>query len=177
MSLLAYPLERIIRWDGSVALTLNQAGRSLWVRTPFRAVSRLGDGAAWYALMLALLARFEAEAAPAVLHMLATGLACMLLYKAVKARTLRPRPYEADPGILPFAAPLDRFSFPSGHTLHAVAFTMVAIAYFPWLAWLAVPFTLLVAASRVMLGLHYPSDVIAGAAIGAAVAGLSLAPY
>jgi undecaprenyl-diphosphatase len=47
------------------------------------------------------------------------------------------------------------------------------VAYYSWLAWIAVPFTLLVAASRVMLGLHYPSDVIAGAAVGAVVAGLS----
>lgn len=175
MSLPAYPLERIARWDGALALRLNRVGRSAWARAPFRAVSRLGDGDAWYALMLALLARFGADAAPAVLHMTAAGLACTLLYQLVKTRTLRPRPYEADPDILPFAAPLDRFSFPSGHTLHAVAFTMVAVAYYPWLAWLAAPFTLLVAASRVMLGLHYPSDVVAGAVMGAAVAGFSLA--
>jgi undecaprenyl-diphosphatase len=42
---------------------------------------------------------------------------------------------------------------------------------------LLVPFTLLVAASRVVLGLHYPSDVIAGAVIGAMVAGASLAVW
>ena len=95
------------------------------------------------------------------------------LYKLIKSGTVRPRPYEAQPGIMLFAAPLDHFSFPSGHTLHAVAFTLVALAYYPWLAWFAVPFTLLVAASRVMLGLHYPSDVLAGVAIGATVAGAS----
>jgi undecaprenyl-diphosphatase len=65
---------------------------------------------------------------------------------------------------------LDTFSFPSGHTLHAVAFTLVACSYYPGLTAVLMPFTLLTAASRVVLGLHYPSDVLAGAAIGAAVA-------
>jgi len=173
MNLPAYPLERITRWDEALALRLNRAGRSRWVHAPFRVISRLGDGIAWYALMLALLLRFGTDAAPAVLHMIVAGLTCTALYKWLKGRTLRPRPYESHPGILPFAAPLDHYSFPSGHTLHAVAFSLVAVAYYPWLAWLAVPFTLLVATSRVMLGLHYPSDVVAGALIGATVAGVS----
>ena len=173
MNLPAYPLERIARWDGALALRLNRASRSVWVRTPFRLVSRLGDGVAWYALMLALLVRFGADAAPAVLHMIAAGLTCTALYRWLKGTTLRPRPHEAYPDIMLFAAPLDHYSFPSGHTLHAVVFTLVAAVYYPWLAWIAVPFTLLVAASRVMLGLHYPSDVVAGALIGAAVAATS----
>ncbi len=75
--------------------------------------------------------------------------------------------------VRPGAEPLDAFSFPSGHTLHAVAFSIVAIAYYPALAWVLVPFSLLVAMSRLVLGLHYPSDVLAGAALGALIAWLS----
>jgi hypothetical protein len=66
--------------------------------------------------------------------------------------------------------PLDQFSFPSGHTLHAVSFATVACAHFPELAPLLLPFALLVAASRPSLGPHYPSDVLAGASIGLALA-------
>src|ERR1035438_6767906 len=73
------------------------------------------------------------------------------------------------------ATTVNAFSFPSGHTLHAMAFTVVAVSDFPALASLLVPFTLLVALSRVVLGLHYPSDVLAGAAIGAGVAQAVLA--
>jgi undecaprenyl-diphosphatase len=71
------------------------------------------------------------------------------------------------------AAPLDRFSFPSGHTLHAVAFTLVAAAYHPALWLLLAPLTAVIAASRMVLGLHYPTDVVAGAALGALVAAAS----
>ena len=73
------------------------------------------------------------------------------------------------------AAALDRYSFPSGHTLHAVCFTTLVVGEFPdpW-ALLLIPFSLLVAISRVTLGLHYPSDVLAGGALGFALGGLAL---
>ena len=49
-----------------------------------------------------------------------------------------------------------------------------ALAYYPLLVVVLLPFTLLVAASRVVLGLHYPSDVLAATAIGIALASVSL---
>jgi undecaprenyl-diphosphatase len=172
----AYPLARIADWDRVLCVRFNRLCRRAPVRLLFRAVSRLGDGVFWYALMLALLLRSGPDAAPAVAHMIAVGLACTLLYKWIKGKTLRQRPYQAHADIVASAAPLDPFSFPSGHTLHAVAFSAVALAYYPELAWLLLPFTLLVAASRVILGLHYPSDVLVGALIGALIAGASLLP-
>ncbi|HVP09268.1 MAG TPA: phosphatase PAP2 family protein, partial [Burkholderiales bacterium] len=146
-----------------------------WLRLAFRAVSWLGDGVFWYALMLALLLAEGAGAALPVLHMAVVGIACTLLYRALKRGTLRPRPFEVHAHIAAGATPLDRFSFPSGHTLHAVAFSLVASAHYAQLAALLAPMVLAVAASRLVLGLHYPSDVLAGAAIGAAVALASLA--
>lgn len=53
----------------------------------------------------------------------------------------------------------------------------VAIAYFPWLALLLVPFALSVAASRVFLGLHYPSDVLAASVLGLTLSFLSLLAF
>jgi undecaprenyl-diphosphatase len=162
------------RWDDSLCLSLNRAQSHAALLWMFRGVNWLGDGVFWYALMLALLLAHGAGAALPVLHMILVGIACTSAYKLLKRGTLRPRPYEVLERVAAGAVPLDGFSFPSGHTLHAVAFTLVACSYFPTLAALLVSFTLLTAASRVILGLHYPSDVLAGAGIGALIGCVSL---
>jgi undecaprenyl-diphosphatase len=153
----------------------NRWGARQAVRACFRAVSRLGDGLFWYAL-IAILPLLDAQGGLAVsLQLAATGAVSAALYRLLKQWTRRPRPCHADPAIRAWVAPLDEFSFPSGHTLHAVTFTLVTLAHYPWLAWLLVPFALGVAASRIVLGVHYPSDVLAATVIGSGLAGLSLA--
>ena len=175
MSRLESGLERLRLWDLALCVRVNGAVRVAPVCRVFCVVSRLGDGVFWYCLMLALLATGGADAFGPVGRMAGTGLACTLIYKWLKSKTSRPRPFAIENAVRAGTDPLDPFSFPSGHTLHAVAFSIVAIAFYPMLAWLLVPFTLLVAASRVVLGLHYPSDVLAGAALGALIASAFLA--
>jgi undecaprenyl-diphosphatase len=164
-----------LAYDKLLCLRLNRGASIHWVRRLLRVASRLGDGAFWYVLMLWLLLWRGDQAAPVVLHMAATGLACTALYKWLKALTARPRPYQVYRTIRCDVPPLDHFSFPSGHTLHAVAFSTILLAYHPGFAWLVLPFSAMVALSRIVLGLHYPSDVLAGVVIGTVVSGLSLA--
>ncbi|MGJ4729558.1 phosphatase PAP2 family protein [Luteimonas sp. SDU101] len=160
--------------DSGWCLRANRAGARRGIRRVFAVVSRLGDGLFWYLLMAAMVVVDGLDGLAASAHLAATGAVSLVLYKGLKRWTRRPRPFAADRRIRAWVAPLDEFSFPSGHTLHAVAFSVVALAYYPGLAWLLLPFTAAVAASRVVLGLHYPSDVLAATAIGAGLAALSL---
>ena len=173
MNRVHFYLHRMHAFDTSLCVSLNRTSRHRWVRLFFKLVSRLGDGVFWYTVMLGIVLADPIEGWLPALHMALAGLTGTLIYKWLKGKTLRPRPYQVHQAIRLTGAPLDQFSFPSGHTLHAVVFCSVGLAYFPMLAWLLVPFTLLVALSRLVLGLHYPSDVLAGAAIGASIAAVS----
>jgi undecaprenyl-diphosphatase len=157
-----------------LCIAMNRWGARHALRRFFGVISRLGDGGFWYTLIAAFAVFGGTRGALAALHMALTGIVAATMYRGLKRWTRRPRPFRAHGDIVPYIAPLDEFSFPSGHTLHAVSFSMIALAYFPVLAPVLLPFTLLVALSRVVLGLHYPSDVIAATVIGCGLGGVSL---
>ncbi|HEV8017687.1 MAG TPA: phosphatase PAP2 family protein [Steroidobacteraceae bacterium] len=168
-------LARIDAAEYGLCRRLNRGAARALPRRIFQIASRLGDGIVWYLLILALPLLYGAAAARPALVMALTGALGVILYALLKRLFVRERPFITHTAINRAAAPLDRYSFPSGHTLHAVSFTWQACAHFPELAWVLLPLAALIAGSRVVLGLHYPSDVLAGAAVGAALAELGLA--
>ena len=85
---------------------------------------------------------------------LATAFTGILIYKMLRKRLVRERPYVTYGEIVCGTPPLDRYSFPSGHTLHAMSLTILYGAYDPAMLVVMVPFAALVAASRIVLGLH-----------------------
>ena len=166
--------RRVDAIEHAWCLRLNRGCSRPAVRDIFAAISKLGDGSFWYVLIVLLPVVYGETALYAAVRMAIVGVVGVALYKYLKSRLVRERPYISLAGITAGTRALDRYSFPSGHTLHAVSFTTLAVTSFPELAWLLVPFAALIAASRVVLGLHYPSDVAAGAIIGAALAVLSM---
>jgi undecaprenyl-diphosphatase len=166
--------RRVDAFEHAWCLRMNRGCNSRLIKSAFSAVSRLGDGIFWYALILMLPIVYGDRGLMPALRMAIVGFVGLTLYKYLKSRLVRERPYISLAGIVAGTKALDRYSFPSGHTLHAMSFTVLSVTSFPELGLLLIPFASLVAASRVVLGLHYPSDVLAGAAIGAGLAGLSM---
>jgi undecaprenyl-diphosphatase len=158
---------------------LNRTSRQSAVRQAFRGVSWLGDGWLWYAILLLLPLVQGAVGLAVSLHLGLTAAVGVGAYKLIKKRASRERPYITHCVIECASAPLDRYSFPSGHTMHAVCFTVMLASYFPAWAEALIAVALLIALSRVILGLHYPTDVAAGAALGGllGVGSLELASY
>jgi len=166
-------VRRVDTCDIALCNVFNRASGSFVLLKLFRTVSRLGDGVFWYALIILMLCIAGQNRFFITTHMAATGLMGAIIYKLLKNRLARERPYINHKEIRCTMPPLDRYSFPSGHTLHAVGFSLVACEYFPVLSWALIPFTFLIAISRLVLGLHYPTDVIAGALLGYGLAVLS----
>ncbi len=162
----------------SACRRINALSRRRNVRAFFAAVSRLGDYPAWVGFGLLCLVHQGDRAPVFVVQTLLTAVTGIFAYKLLKRRLVRERPYIRHSGHIECGtAPLDRYSFPSGHTLHATSFAMLYGAYEPSMLVVLIPFALLVAASRVILGLHYPTDVAAGAAMGATLATASISIF
>lgn len=137
-----------------------------WFRILTILMTRLGDGWLWYSLGLILFFfggdhRYAAIAAAAV-----AALTGIMIFRAIKSMSVRKRPCEIEPHCWSQVLPPDKYSFPSGHTITAFAIAISVGLFYPQLQAPLLAVALLIASSRIILGMHFLSDVIAGAAIG-----------
>ncbi len=156
----------ITKGDHSVMRRANNWEAPRWVRLYVIGATRSGDGWLWYAMGLAIAMlggknRFEAVSAAAVSSVLS-----VLLFVGLKRLTGRRRPCHIGPHCWATLLPPDQFSFPSGHTMTAFAVAIPLSLFYPSLTIGLLFCALSIAMSRILLGMHFLSDVVAGALIG-----------
>lgn len=152
-------------------LWLLQALRQEWMNPFWKMVTSLGNSG-WFwivtALALVLCARTRRTGATMLLAMVLGALVTNVLLKPWVGRV---RPYDTLEWLVPVIGPQRDASFPSGHSCAAFATAIVGREQLPWpYGILLVVLAGLVAFSRLYLGVHYPSDVLAGILIGIAAA-------
>jgi len=164
-------------WESAACKTFNSWLRLGLLRQLMVGATRFGDGYGWGAIGAALLMFGGSRGAR---HVLVGGIAVALaqvVYNVAKRLLVRNRPCDSfSLSYLPVRMP-DAFSFPSGHT--TTAFTVaIIIGHFSSLLWpLALLLATLVGLSRLALGAHFPSDVMAGMILGCLCASVCLIFY
>ena len=146
------------------------------IATPFWSfISLLGTwGAIWIASILILLA-VKKTRKTGITAAISLVLEALITNVALKPLIARPRPFDAVDSLTYIGIELNDYSFPSGHTAAAFACSLVMLKLLPKKIGIpAVILSVLIGFSRIYLGAHYPSDVIAGFVIGMMTGGIAL---
>ncbi len=159
----------IERRDHRVMRRINRWRAPRWIRVWMLAATRMGDGWIWYGLGFLLLSFGGAQRYAAVG---AAGLAALIgvaVFKILKRLSQRPRPCQIEPHCWSRVLPPDRFSFPSGHTMTAFSIALVVSYFYPSLQGPLYFLAFSIGVSRIVLGMHFLSDVLAGMVLGVAL--------
>ena len=145
-----------------------------WLRILTILATRAGDGWLWYGLGIVLLIyggehRYQAVGAAA-----AAAIAGIFLFQALKNKSRRRRPCDIEPHCWAQILPPDKYSFPSGHSITAFAIAISVGMFYPQLQPCLLAVAVTIAFSRIILGMHFLSDVVVGSLIGVMLALVSV---
>lgn len=171
--------DALLQWDGNILLWIQEYVRSASLSVLAAPYTMLGNrGLMWIALSLVMLC-FRKTRKAGALALCAMALGLVVTNLTIKPLVSRPRPWLMVEGLGHIVEEKDPNSFPSGHTCAAFAAGMVWMRTLPW-RWgriAAVAAAVLMGLSRLYVGVHYPSDVLAGALIGALCAWIAWKAY
>jgi undecaprenyl-diphosphatase len=162
-------LQNLHQYDLRVMLWCAQSRNHNLLVQVAKQVSRTGDG--WLQLIFPLgLILFSVDDSLLFFKMLIVGfLIERPLYWVLKNSLKRRRPPEAIPCFQSVITASDKFSFPSGHTAAAFLLATLVLLVYCTAAWVLLPWAVCVGASRIVLGVHFPGDIIAGAILGTSI--------
>lgn len=167
--------QGLIGFEGSILLWIQNNLRSDFLDPIMKAITMLGDkGMIWILITLVLLILRRTRplgvicAASMVFGLIITNL-------IIKNWAARIRPYEVVQGLKCIVPLADDWSFPSGHTTNSLACAWVLFRRTPKKCGVpALILAILIAFSRLYVGIHYPTDVLGGAVIGICCACLAM---
>jgi undecaprenyl-diphosphatase len=167
----------IERRDHRLMRRMNRWRAPRWIRYWMIAATRMGDGWLWYGLGAMLLIDGGPQRYSAVGAAGAAALSGVLVFKILKKISQRSRPCQFEPHCWSNVLPPDKFSFPSGHTMTAFSIALVVSYFYPSLEGPLFFLALSIAVSRIVLGMHFLSDVLAGAVLGVALGCASITVF
>jgi undecaprenyl-diphosphatase len=159
-------LSAINRGDHALMHRVNHWFAPDWIQIAMTTASRCGDGWLWCALGFIILLFGDSSRFAAVGSAMLATFVGLSIYQIVKKTTRRTRPCLVEPHSWSPILPPDQFSFPSGHTIAGFSIAVSVGLFYPSLLVLLLVCATLIAVSRIMLGMHFLSDVLVGAMLG-----------
>ncbi len=160
-------LQFLLELDGKILLFIQEYLRFEWLTGVMKFITSLGDGGLIWIVLAAVLLCMKRHRKTGTAMAVALLIGYLITNLILKNLVMRARPYDVIAGLQALIGPLGDSSFPSGHTTSSIAAGFVLLKGTP--KYLGIPafvLAVLIALSRLYLGVHYPTDVLAGALIG-----------